>query len=630
MGAVINMLDRLTNIMSGKGTTADRRVYEQYAFVPISPQQAEAAYRSSWLVRKIVDIPPFDMTREWRDWQADAAAIEKLEAEERRLQLKAKCQRALVLARLFGGGALILGTGDGDPSQPIRPESVKIGGLTYVQVLSRYQLSEGGAQRLDPADPWFGQPEFFTINTGTLQGQQVRLHPSRVIAFVGQRAPEGTFISNGSWFWGDPIMQSIGSAVKNADLSQDGFAALIDEAKIDILKIPDLVARAATPEYENQMLSRLSAAAQGKSIWRMLAIDGSEDWQQKQITWNGMPEIMVSFLNAVAGAADIPLTRLLGVSPKGLQSNGDGEERDYQSMVKARQGELLCPALDQVDELLVRSALGSKPSDVYYEFAPLRQMDEQDAAEIEAKFADVFAKYAATGELPSSAMAKIIKNRMVESGRYPGSEVAFEEAEGAGDDPTDPANQNEGDLTTLEQRIAAMEGKGTVTPQQAADLIRDAAPRSLYVSRKLLNADALIKWAKGQGFGTTVPAGEMHVTVLFSRTPVDWMKMGTGWDQDTDGKLKVAAGGARLVDRLGDKGAVVLLFASSPLSWRHEDMVRNGASHDFDEYQPHVTITYEGSDLDLSTVEPYRGELIFGPELFDVVNEDWNSSIEEE
>jgi hypothetical protein len=45
-------------------------------------------------------------------------------------------------------------------------------------------------------------------------------------------------------------------------------------------------------------------------------------------------------------------------------------------------------------------------------------------------------------------------------------------------------------------------------------------------------------------------------------------------------------------------------------------MVRNGASHDFDEYQPHVTITYEGSDLDLSKVEPYRGELVFGPEIF--------------
>jgi hypothetical protein len=47
-------------------------------------------------------------------------------------------------------------------------------------------------------------------------------------------------------------------------------------------------------------------------------------------------------MDVVAGAADIPLTRLLGQSPRGLQSTGDGEERDYHSMIKARQsGELL-------------------------------------------------------------------------------------------------------------------------------------------------------------------------------------------------------------------------------------------------------------------------------------------------
>jgi hypothetical protein len=118
--------------------------------------------------------------------------------------------------------------------------------------------------------------------------------------------------------------------------------------------------------------------------------------------------------------------------------------------------------------------------------------------------------------------------------------------------------------------------------------------------------------------------------VLFSRTPVDWLKMGSPWDQDDQGRLKVAPGGARVVEPLGDKGAVVLLFNSSSLSWRHEEMVRNGASHDYDEYQPHVTITYEGSDLDLSKVEPYRGELVFGPEIFAEVEEDWEKSLSEE
>jgi hypothetical protein len=62
-------------------------------------------------------------------------------------------------------------------------------------------------------------------------------------------------------------------------------------------------------------------------------------------------------------------------------------------------------------------------------------------------------------------------------------------------------------------------GKGAITPVQKDALLTDAAPRSLYVQRKLLNSAAFIKWAKGQGFTTTTPADELHVTVLFSRTP---------------------------------------------------------------------------------------------------------------
>jgi phage-related protein (TIGR01555 family) len=128
MGVVQFVRDRLTNVMSGMGTTADRRAAAFYSFNALDGQQAEAGYRSSWLVRKIVDVPPLDMTRAWRDWQTDAPNIEKLEKEERRLQLKAKCQRALILARLYGGSALILGTNDADPSQPLNPRGERLAG----------------------------------------------------------------------------------------------------------------------------------------------------------------------------------------------------------------------------------------------------------------------------------------------------------------------------------------------------------------------------------------------------------------------------------------------------------------------------------------------------------------------
>lgn len=623
MGAVVSLFDRLMNVVSGMGTTADKRTSSAYVFVPMTGEQAEAAYRTSWLVRKIIDVPPFDMTREWRDWQADGSDIQAIEAEEKRLQLAAKCQRALVLSRLYGGAALILGTADADQTKPFNPNAIAKGGLLYVHVMSRQQLSEG-SPRTDPADPWFGQPELFTINGAN--GSQVALHPSRVVAFIGQRAPEGAYLQATSWFWGDPIMQSIGEAVRNADLAQAGFASLVDEAKIDILKLPKLSEIVATTEGEKQLTNRLAGMSAAKSMFRVLLLDSEDEWEQRQVTWAGIPDVMLAFLDVVAGAADIPMTRLLGQSPRGLQSTGDGEERDYHSMVKARQSELLAPALDRIDELLIRSALGSRPSDVYYEFAPLSTLDEKDAATVEFQLSQAIKNYSDTGLIPDEALTAIVRNRIVESGRWPGSEAAFEEA-----DANPQPEQDPNELTTLKARVAAMESQGTVTTKDAIRLVTDADPRSLYVSRKLLNGDAFIKWAKTQGFESTVPADELHVTVLFSRTAVDWMAMGSAWDQDNEGKLRVPPGGARLVQRLGDKGAIVLLFNSSSLSWRHEDMVRNGASHDFDEYQPHVTITYSApADLDLTKVEPFTGELLFGPEIFAEVKDDWEQSITEE
>lgn len=153
-----------------------------------------------------------------------------------------------------------------------------------------------------------------------------------------------------------------------------------------------------------------------------------------------------------------------------------------------------------------------------------------------------------------------------------------------------------------------------------------AAPRTLYVQRKLINAAEFIAWAKAQGFETTTPDDDLHVTVTFSKRPVDWMMMGQG-----PARLVVPEGGPRLVEPLGDKGAVVLLFSDPVLTQRHDEMMDEGASWDFPSYQPHVTISYQTpAGLDLAKVEPYTGALIFGPELFSEVIEDWEKGISEE
>lgn len=145
--------------------------------------------------------------------------------------------------------------------------------------------------------------------------------------------------------------------------------------------------------------------------------------------------------------------------------------------------------------------------------------------------------------------------------------------------------------------------------------------RTLYVSRDLLNADDVIAWFRDQGFPTTMPPGELHVTVIYSKERVDWARL------VPDLSNLIVANDHREVKPLGDKGAVVLRFESQQLQNRWADVISNGAKTDFPGYQPHVTISYNAGGVDLQHVSPYAGPLIFGPEIFKEVNDNWQAKI---
>lgn len=149
--------------------------------------------------------------------------------------------------------------------------------------------------------------------------------------------------------------------------------------------------------------------------------------------------------------------------------------------------------------------------------------------------------------------------------------------------------------------------------------------RTLYVSRRLLNEGAVRAWAASQGFELALPAGEMHVTVAYSKDPVDWSRI------EPDRDALAVQGGVRSVHQF-DGGAVVLTLESPELRRRWQELRDAGASWDYPDYRPHVTITYSGAPADLSAVEPYRGPLIFGPEEMEEIDSEGfdPDSIEEE
>lgn len=602
----------LANVMSGRGTSVDRSSYDTWTFLRKNPQQIEAAYRGNWLCRKIVDIPCQDMTRAGRDWDAEDDQIAAIEREEKRLGLWSKVMQAMVLGRL-GGGAILIGARDRRPDLPL-PANVDTGFVEWLAVLSRYQLTVGEMET-DPASPMFGEPRYFRLGGS---GKQVDVHPSRVIAFKGMPAP-GLYMT--TWedqYWGDSVIQTVDDAIKQAVTATQGFANLIDEAKVDVFTMPGMYETLAQPGGEAKFMQALQTTAQGKSMWRMLALGEGETWETRQINWAGMPDVIKTYLSIVAGAADIPATRLLGKSADGMNATGQGDERNYLAMIAAKQTMELRPIMDRLDAVVLPSA--GVTAELPWKFSPISTLSETEEADIELKEAQALEKIVGLALVPESAMAKTVQNRLVESGRWPGLKALLDEAEKAGEDLPEgnetelgivPVGSEGGDLASA--RNGGLGSRAASGAVNDAWMLEDWAPKTLYVSRAVENRDDIVKWARSQGF--TDIAEDLHVTITYSRTPVDWMKMGESWR----GKLEIEPGGPRLVEALGPDGKYkALLFTAYELVSRNAEMREKGASFDWPEYQPHISIQV-GGDIDLATVKPYTGKIVLGPEIFEEI-----------
>ena len=181
--------DSLSNLAASLGTGRDKAAHDAFAVVELGRAQVEAMYRGDWLARKVVDIVPYDSVRAWRSWSGHRADIARVEAAERRLGLRKAVQRAMLLGRLYGGGALIIGDGEPDPAALARPldEPLPRGGLRFLHAVSRWQLG-ASAIELDPLSLWCGEPRMYTLSS---PGQPVlELHPSRVVRFLGNPLPD--------------------------------------------------------------------------------------------------------------------------------------------------------------------------------------------------------------------------------------------------------------------------------------------------------------------------------------------------------------------------------------------------------------------------------------------------------
>lgn len=628
MGKILQFTkDALVSLVNGMGMVgSDKAASTAYMSILYTDQQLAEMYRASWLPRKIVNIPAFDTFRKWVNWQADSKDITKIEAEVKRLNLKGKLLQAKTKARLFGGAALYIGTKETDPSIPLDPKKIGLAGITYLNIMLKRDLKAGEIVK-DPASEYYGRHEFYTLNNGISStmpnmGQQVVIHASRLVIFYGDELPDNELTLATEQGWGDSVLTSTLSAIKQADGTAANIASLVFEAKVDIIRVPDLMASLADPDYEGRLLSRFRLANIAKGTNGMLLLDKDEEYDSKSTSFTNLPEVLMAFMQIVSGAADIPATRLLGQAPAGMNATGESDLRNYYDRIQAIQTTEIDPAIFNLMECVLWSALGRRDEDTHYIWASLWQISDKERADIGFIDAQTIAKLNDTGLFPQEALAKAGTNMLVEHSIMPGLLEEIEDAGGL------PDYELEAEQEAEEKRLAlAANSNAAATPAKRI-AANDARPMSLYLSRKVVNVAELRTWAKAQGFKTVQE--DLHVTIVHTRTPIDWIKVGesSSWGEDENGQM-VINGGPRLMERFGE--AIVLQFASRRLAWRFTEIVDfNEAQVDFPEYQPHITISWQLPEgLALTDIEPYRGKIVLGPEIFEEVKDDWKSNVVE-
>lgn len=426
---IVGLMDSLVNLISNVGTQRDPRTatvfasyndprYGQYSqSIEFNRSLLEAMYSTDWLSGKVIDVVPEDMVREWRSvsFGDDTEKQKQYEDCERDFKIEAIVSDAIKWARLYGGAVIVLGIdGAGDNSQPLDYNRIKKGSLKWLQVLDRWYIFPEIVNTTDITSSTWYEPEYYRIATSNML-----VHKSRLIKFVGLPAPR--WIKATLNYWGYSVLSRMYDSLINAALAPNTTASLLLKSNWPVLSVPDLGNILSTDDGTTKLSQRISAANLLASNQNMTVIDSKETLTELKPDLKDAPEIIQEFIQLVSGASDIPVARLAGRSISGLNSTGDADIRNYYDALKGKQKNVLEPALNTLDKVLLRHLFGEVPSDYEWEFNPLWQLTDQEQADLELKNAQRDQIYLNMGVLTEDVIAK----QLQQNGTYVAVDDAY-------------------------------------------------------------------------------------------------------------------------------------------------------------------------------------------------------------
>lgn len=385
MDAFVNALARM-----GHGTPSllEGTSYENTRLTR-NYQLLNTLYRSHWVVARGIDIPAEDMCKNWVQLQSQVSPdyLDRFQRVERITKTKMAVLQGIKWGRLYGGAVgLILVKGHSDYlDQPLDLDTVYPGSYRGLLIFDRWSgVTPAGDLVDDLESPDFGLPKAYNITTET--GRMFRVHHSRIVRFSGRPLP--LWERQAEMGWGVSEVEVAYDELKKRDNAGWSMAAMLFRANIFALKMGNLaqVLAIQNPAAQVALYNTLQAQNHLMSNMGMMVLNKDDDLTSVQFGgFKGLSDVYDSFALDIAGAWQIPVTKLFGRSPSGLNSTGESDLQNYYDRIEQDQEAKGDPVLEKIYPVMAMSAWGDVPADLDWQWNPCQTVPEDKLAEIAGK-----------------------------------------------------------------------------------------------------------------------------------------------------------------------------------------------------------------------------------------------------
>ena len=386
-------------------------------------RQLTAAYRESWLAKRIVDMPGEDMTRRWYTLttsmgEEDLQALRRLEAKH---SVRREITCAIRWARLYGGSIALMVVRDGaeDLSVPLDVGNLAPGSFRGLLVMDRSQgVTPSAELEEDLDDPDFGEPKYYEADLDAGETRRVRIHHSRVLKFTGRELPRPEAVRED--YWGASELEHVWDELQKRSAASANIAQLLFQANVTTLKMGDFGSElaAGTPERRQDVLAAMEEENRLHCSFGLQLLSKDDQFETHPYSFAGVTDVYEAFMMDMAGAAEIPATKLFGRSPQGFSATGESDLKNYAEMISSLQERMLRPALEKLLPVMAMSCWGFCPDDLDIVFEPVIVPTPAERAELSEKLSSPVLAAFSAGLISRAEAVEELKARGAELGLW--------------------------------------------------------------------------------------------------------------------------------------------------------------------------------------------------------------------